>query len=132
MQLSNDLITSIRSHSGISNLPSEAIEIVWEDAEKAAQQNGSAVEFHAAALAKALYAQHAMETRRNGKPVDFDKFCKEQLADKGDSLWAKMFARKSKVAQAVAEAQQLEAEVTETKAALVASQQKVTELTNSI
>jgi chromosome segregation ATPase len=130
--LNNDLITSIRAHSGISNLPVEAIEIVWKDAEKAARDRGTAIEFIAAELCKSLFAQAFSEARRNGKQtVDFQAYCREQLTSK-DSLWKKLIGRKQSVAQAQAEVAQYESEITASRAALAAAQQMVVELRNDI
>jgi len=130
--LNNDLITSIRAHSGVSNLPVEAIEIVWKDAEKAAKDRGTAIEFIAAELCKALFAKAFSEARRNGKQtVDFQAYCREQLASK-ESIFSKLFAKKSKVASLVAEAEAIESEISETRSALGSSQQKAQELKNDL
>jgi chromosome segregation ATPase len=130
--LNNDILASIRAHSGISNMPNEAVEIVWKDAEKAARERGISIEFIAADLVKALWAQAFQEARRNGKPQqDFDRYCKEQLAGK-ESIFSNLFAKKSKVASLVAEAEQIEAEITETRNALGAAQSKAQELKGQI
>jgi chromosome segregation ATPase len=132
--LSNDVLTSIRAHSGISNCPSEAIEHVWNEAQKIASERGTSIEFIAADLIRALWAKANMEHRQAGKagqPLDFQAYCRELLSKK-DSLWKKLLGRKQSVAQAQADVAAYEAEIESTRSSLAAAQQKVIELKSDI
>jgi len=132
--LSNDVLTSVRAHSGISNCPNEAIEHVWNEAQSIAKDRGTSIEFIAADLIRALWAKANMEHRQAGKAgqaLDFQAYCRELLSKK-DSLWRKLIGRKQSAAQAQADVAQFEAEITETRSALGSSQQKVQELKSQI
>jgi hypothetical protein len=133
-QLDNDIITSIRQHSGVSNAPIEAIELVWGEAEKAASERGTAIEFHAATLVSSLWARANMEHRLAGKAgqaLDFQAYCRELLSKK-DSLWKKLLGRKQSVAQAQADVAAYEVEINFARQSLAAAQQKVVELKQSL
>jgi len=132
--LSNDILTTVRVHCGISNCPSEAIEHVGPEAQKTARDRGTSIEFIAADLIRALWAKANMEQRQAGKAgqtLDFQAYCRE-LMSKKDSLWRKLIGRKQSVAQAQADVQAYEAEIESSRAALAAAQQKVVELKNDI
>jgi hypothetical protein len=132
--LSNDVLTSIRAHSGISNCPSEAIEAVWNEAEKIARERGTSIEFIAADLIRALWAKANMEHRQAGKAgqaLDFQAYCRELLSKK-DSLWKKLIGRKQLVASAQSDLAIYEQEIEAARQGLAASQQKIVELKNSI
>jgi hypothetical protein len=87
--LTRDIEASIRQHSGISDLPEEAISVVWSEAEKVASDRGVSIEFIAADLVRALWAKANMEHQQPGKAgqtLDFKAYCVAKLATK-DSLW---------------------------------------------
>jgi hypothetical protein len=131
--LTRDIESSIRQHSGISNLPAEAIQVIWAEAEKVASDRGVSIEFIAADLVRALWAKANMEHRQSGKPgnVDLQAYCVSKLATK-DSLWKKLIGRKQSVAQAQEDLAIYEQEIEAARQSLAASQQKIVELKNSI
>jgi chromosome segregation ATPase len=132
--LSGDIVASVRQHCGISNMPSEALEIVWPEAEKAAKDRGVSIEFIAADLVRALWAKANMEHRQAGKagqPLDFQAYCREKLSKK-DGLFKRLLSRKQSAAQQQAEVEAYEQEIESARRSLAASSQKVVELKNDI
>jgi hypothetical protein len=127
--MDQSLLTSVRTHAGCP-VPESALEVVWKESEKVAKQRGTPLEFILAEQVKALFAE-AHQGKGFGVQVDFDAFCKAKLS-KSDSLFSKILGRKSKAAQAVADAEQLEAEINQARAGLNAAQSKVVELSNDI
>jgi len=122
-------LTAVRTHAGCP-VPESALEVVWKESEKVAKQRGTPLEFVLAEQVKALFAE-AHQGKGFGVQVDFDGFCKAKLA-KSDSLFSKLLGRKSKAAQAVADAEALESEITAARAGLNSAQNKVVELSNDI
>ena len=125
------LLSQIREHAGCP-VPAEAVEVVYKESEKIAKDTGKPLEFAIAEQIRALWAE-ANQRRFNvtGKPVDFETFCREKLAKK-DGLLSKLLGRKTKAAQAVADAEALEAEITAARNGSKAAQAKVAELSNDI
>jgi len=129
--MDQSLLTSVRTHAGCP-VPESALEVVWKESEKIAKQRGTPLEFVLSEQVKALWSEaNQRQFRADGKPVDFEAFCKAKLA-KNDSLFSKLLGRKSKAAQAVADAEQIEAEINEARNGLNAAQGRVAELTNDI
>jgi hypothetical protein len=130
--IDNYLVTQIRTHAGIP-ITEEVIEAALPSAEEAvkiakASGHDLSLEFALTDAARALWAEAHQGGKQN---VDWPAFVRERLAKK-DSLFSKLFKRKSEVQQSIDELKQFEEDVNQARAALKYSEQKVSELKNSI
>jgi chaperonin cofactor prefoldin len=131
--IDNYLVAQVHSHAGLP-VTAEVIEAVLPDAEKAvkdAQASGKdlPLEFALATAARALWAE--AHQGQFGKQLDWPAYVREKLAKK-DSLFSKLFQRKSKVQQQIADLKQYEEEINGARGALRASEVNAKELRDSI
>lgn len=130
--IDNFLLTSVRTHAG-TWVTEETIELALPQAEQAvrdAKSNGHdlPLEFAIVEAVKAIWAAAHQGHKQN---VDFNAYVREKLAVK-DSLFKKLFQRKSSVQQSIDELKQYEEEINQARAGLKHSEVKVVELTQSI
>jgi hypothetical protein len=126
----NYFVIAVRS-AGVPAFP-ELIELVLPAAQKASDETGLSLEYAVIEQAKAVWAAAHQKSKAGfGQNVDFPAFVREKLGKK-DSLISRLLVRKSKVQQAVVDAEQLETEIIAARNGLNASQAKVEEITNDI
>jgi hypothetical protein len=126
----NYFVIATRS-AGIPAFP-ELIELVLPAAQKASDETGLSLEYAVIEQAKAVWAAAHQNSKAGfGQNIDFPAYVRERLG-KTDSLLSKLLGRKSKVEEQVADLKQYEADINSARAGLSASQQKVSELSESI
>jgi DNA repair ATPase RecN len=127
------LITSVTAGAGcrvnedVLTVAMPAAEAAIRDAISAGKEP-PALEF---ALATAVQALRAACHQQHRGQMDLLEYCRQKLA-KTDSLLSKLLGRKSKVQESIAELEAYEADINAARAGLSASQQKVSELSESI
>lgn len=127
------LITSVTAGAGcrvnedVLTVAMPAAEAAIRDAISAGKEP-PALEF---ALATAVQALRAACHQQHRGQMDLLEYCRQKLA-KTDSLLSKLLGRKSRVQESIAELEAYEADINAARAGLSATQQKVSELTESI
>jgi DNA repair ATPase RecN len=115
------------SRSKDSALTTRSAEAAIRDAISAGKEP-PALEF---ALSTAVLALRGLCHQQHRGQMDLLEFCQRKLA-KSDGLLSKLMGRKSKLAEPVAELEAYESDINSARAGLSASQQKVSELSESI
>jgi uncharacterized protein YbcI len=127
------LITAVGSHSGC-RVNEDVLTLAMPQAEEAIKDAISAgkepppLEFALATAVQALRAACHQQHRGN---KDLLEYAREKLA-KTDSLLSKLLGRKSKVEEQVAALKEFEEQISQARAGLSSSQQKVSEIAQSI
>jgi hypothetical protein len=130
--ITNYLVTQVQSHANVP-ISAEVLEAVLESAEEAVKLREASgkplpLEFALADAARALWAT-AHQGNRQG--VDWPAYVRSRIAKK-DTLFSRLFKRKSEVQQSIDDLKQFESDVIQARAGLKTSEVTVSELTNSI